>query len=181
MHQRAEIALYSAECVTLIGVLENLRVMDHATAMRHRGFLRSLARLGGHLISATGEVSLPQEARECYVQERARLLSAVHDSLRLQHQAVDRQETFAEPQVLPSIREWTAHCRDLIRAQTTETLPIYLSLGLLYRTEQIAVSANERGADGGQNRFSREIQFLTHQAGLKFETTLVRGNEASRR
>ncbi len=36
MHQRAEIALYSAECVTLIGVMENLRVMDHATAIRHR-------------------------------------------------------------------------------------------------------------------------------------------------
>lgn len=148
MHKRAEVALYSAECVTLIGVMEKLRAMDEATGGRHRSYLRSLARLGGHLISTTGKVSLPQEARECYEQERGRLLAAVADFLRLQHRAVAEQTTPAEAQPLPPIREWTTRCRNLIRAHTAEDLPVYLSLGLLYRVEQIAASADEAGRKG---------------------------------
>ncbi len=67
------------------------------------------------------------------------------------------------PRSCPSIREWTAHCRDLIRAQTAETLPIYLALGLLYRTEQITVSANEAARTAARIDF-RERSISTHWA-----------------
>lgn len=143
MSSRAEIALYSAECMTLIGVMEQLRVMSPALARLHRLRLRFLARLGGHLISTTGKVSLPREAHDFYREGRARLLAAVGDSLRLQHRAVEGREGFAAPPALPPLREWTAQCRQLIRTHTSEDLPTYLSLGLLYRIEQIAVSAGE--------------------------------------
>lgn len=155
MHKRAEVALYSAECVTLVGVIEKLRAMDDATGGRHRSYLRSLARLGGHLISTTGKVGLPKEALEYYELERARLLAAVADFLRLQHRAVGEKTIPAEAQDLPPIREWTTRCRNLIRAHTAEDLPTYLSLGLLYRIEQVGVSVNEAGRKGAEIDWGR--------------------------
>lgn len=150
MAQRAEIALYAAECVTLIREMEKLRAMDGDAAGRNRLYLRALARLGGHLISTTGTARLPQEALACYEEGRARLLPAVADLLRGQEQILEGQEHRAGAVTLPKIREWTTRCRSLIRAHSAEDLPTYLSLGLLYRTEQIAACAEEADRIGAE-------------------------------
>ena len=148
MAQRAEIALYAAECGTLIGEMEKLGAMDGERAGQHRGYLRALARLGGHLISTTGSARLPQEALACYQEGRAGLLAAVDDLLRGQERILEGQEHCAEAVTLPPIRDWTTRCRSLIRAHTAEDLPTYLSLGLLYRIEQVAACAEEAGRMG---------------------------------
>jgi len=157
MADRAEVALHAADCGALIEILERSRVWEAGAAGRYRGYLRALSRLGGHLLSATGAANLPPGAWELYHRERAQLFQSIGKELALQHGAFEKRMPIPSTREPFAVRDWVAQCRSLIRSGSTEVIPTYLSLGLLYRIEQIARHAREAATVGPTLRIRQDL------------------------
>jgi uncharacterized membrane protein YccC len=144
--ERAGIALSAADALVLVDVLAE-KALRGDEAERLREYIRSLARLGGHLMFSTGPVELPPEAADpCYRKQRNHLLSAIAEQLRAQQHALDRMENVPAFAPLPAARDWTAPCRERIRAANDDVRKTIGLLGLLYRQEQCALAAAESAA-----------------------------------
>jgi uncharacterized membrane protein YccC len=136
---RVRVVFASAEALHLVGVLENLTLTPDAAA-RLRGGLRSLARLGSHLMAATGDPALPANARGEFSRLRGAVFSRIAGEMTAQKTAFARGIPAAAPPPEP-FTDGLAEVRTRIKAGM-DGFAAVLAIGSLYRLQQAAESAD---------------------------------------
>jgi len=138
--ERAQIALLGADAQTLVGVLDGVTLRPE-TAQKLRAYTRMITRLGGHLMFSAGAPKPPawQEFRS---QDHG-LFAQIAESLAVQRGRVVAPGIHAKDLPPITFREWTIACRNRLRGQMPDAPSTIAALGVLYRHEQSAVTAND--------------------------------------
>ncbi len=135
---RARIALSAADALAIVDVLDR-RTISSPLAGRLREYIRTVARLGGHLMFIAGAVKVPPEAWKEFSDQQGTLFSGIAHRLSLQQQRVEEEadgSAAAAAEIV--VRPWSAPCRERIRELSPDSITSLAGLGQLYRNEQSA-------------------------------------------
>lgn len=148
--ERAQIALLGADAQTLVGVLDGV-TLTPGVAQCLRDYTRQLTRLGGHLMFTAGSPSPP--AWSAFQAQERGLFSQIASSLAVQGRQILAPHGTREAAPTIAFRDWTADLRDRIREQTPDAVATIAALGVLYRLEQSAQTANDAARLAGSIDF----------------------------
>lgn len=132
---RAKIAAAAADAITLVGVIDGVTIPT-GEADHLRSYIRTLARLGGHLVYATGAENVPVAARGAFEGLRKELFNDIARRLTAQRKLISRLDPEPAERANASFERRIAECRKLIRAAGRDALESVFALGILYRMDQ---------------------------------------------
>lgn len=135
---RCRLAFTAAEALTF---LEASPTLPRAEAGDWHDYLRSLSRLGGHLLFSVGPQPTLENAEPNFPRHRAVLLGGIADRLAAQRDALLQRGARAICTPLDP-DDWIAAARLDTKARTPGAFDSVLALGTLYRLREAALTAN---------------------------------------